>query len=171
MNATVPAGTETFSRVMWSEPARRAAGLRPGWLTAMVAEAQAQVHNGTAPIELPPSSRRRQLRTAVPVPPPCVTNTASQMPPTLQHIEREDLTNMQRLLLLYHQAVQHRLIGSSEAERLTFVALAQHVLSCRPKNEGGLFRHLLKQKRYHCVTQADEDAALQRLKQHVYRRD
>jgi hypothetical protein len=90
------------------------------------------------------------------------------VPPTLQHLEREDLTDIQRVLVLYSQAVQQHLIGSSEAERLTFVALAQHVLSCRPKNEGGLFRHLLKQKRYRCVTQADEDAALQRLKQHLY---
>ena len=72
------------------------------------------------------------------------------------------------MLVLYQQAVQQRWIGSSEAERLTFVALAQHVLSCYPKNAGGLFRHLLKQKRYHCVTQADEDAALQQLKQRLY---
>ena len=96
--------------------------------------------------------------------------TTSLPPPTLQHIEREDLTNIRRLLILYHHAVQQRLIGTSEAERLTFVALAQHVVSCRPKNLGGLFRHLLKQKRYHCVTQADEDAALQRLKQYLYER-
>ncbi len=56
------------------------------------------------------------------------------------------------------------MIGASQAERLASVAFAQLVLSCRLKNEGGLFRHLLKQKRYHCVTQADEDVALQRLK-------
>jgi hypothetical protein len=76
-------------------------------------------------------------------------------------------TDHTRKLLIWNIT---RLIGSSEAERLTFVALAQHVLSCRAKNEGGLFRHLLKQKRYQCVTQADEDAALRRLKQHWYGR-
>jgi hypothetical protein len=92
------------------------------------------------------------------------------VPPTLHHIGREDLTDIERVLVLYRQAVQQRLIGSSEAERLTFVALAQHVLSCRAQNEGGLFRHLLKQKRYHCVTQVDEDVALGRLKQHLYGR-
>lgn len=170
MNATVPAGAESFSGVMWSAPARRVPSLRPGWFVTMVAKAQAQVHNGTAPIEPLAVYRRHQLRAAVPVPQPCVSNTTSQMPPTLQHIERADLMNIQRLLVLYHQAVQHHLIGSSEAERLTFVALAQHVLSCRPRNEGGLFRHLLKQKRYHCVTQTDEDVALQRLKRHLYER-
>ena len=100
-------------------------------------------------------------------PPPSRTTVS---PPTLQHIERADLADIPRVLLLYQQAVQQRLIGASEAERLTFVALAQHVLSCRPKNEGGLFRHLLKQKRYHCVTQADEEMALARLKQHLYGR-
>lgn len=97
--------------------------------------------------------------------------TTSLPPPTLQHIQREDLTDIERVLMLYHHAVQQRLIGASEAERLTFVALAQHVVSCRPKNLGGLFRHLLKQKRYHCVTQADEDAALSCLKQHLYGRE
>jgi hypothetical protein len=164
MPATIPTGAESFSRGVWPVPTRRAVRLRPGWLTAMVAKAQELLHRGLVPMEPRASCQRRQPVTTVPAS-PLPTRTTPSVPPTLQHIEREDLTDIQRVLVLYQQAVQQRLIGSSEAERLTFVALAQHVLSCRPQNEGGLFRHLLKQKRYHCVTQADEDVALQRLKQ------
>ncbi len=172
MKALVPANAESFSNMVWIASPCRPATLRPGWLTAMVTEAQEQLHHGVLPEDTPPPRRRRPPTTAPPAHtlPLSVQTTASLSPPTLQHIEREDLTNIERLLVLYHHAVQHRLIGSSEAERLTFVALAQHVLSCRPKSEGGLFRHLLKQKRYHCVTQADEEAALSRLKQHLYGR-
>jgi hypothetical protein len=143
--------------------------LRPGWLTAMVAEAQDQLRRGLMPLDPREPRQRRHPMTTLAAPSPSTCPSPSS-PPTLQHIERADLTDIERVLELYRQAVQQRLIGSSEAERLTFVALAQHVLSCRPKTEGGLFRHLLKQKRYHCVTQADEDAALQRLKLHWYGR-
>jgi len=143
--------------------------VRPGWLTAMVTEAQEQLQRGLVPLEpRVPCQRRHPL--AAPPAPPQSTHTPPAEPPTLQHIAREDLTDIERVLVLYSQAVQQRLIGSSEAERLTFVALAQHVLSCRATNEGGVFRHLLKQKRYHCVTRADEDAALQRLKPYWYGR-
>jgi hypothetical protein len=60
------------------------------------------------------------------------------------------------------------LIGSSEAERLTFVALAQHVLLYRPENAGGLFHRLLTRRLFHFVTQADEEAAQQHLKRYLY---
>jgi hypothetical protein len=134
-----------------------------------VTEAQEQLQRGLVPLEpRVPCQRRHPM--VIPPAPPQSTCTPPAEPPTLQHIARVDLTDIERVLVLYSQAVQQRLIGSSEAERLTFVALAQHVLSCRATNEGGVFRHLLKQKRYHCVTQADEDAALQQLKQYWYGR-
>ena len=168
MTATVPAGSESFSYMGRRAHPPRAVSRRSGWLTAMVTEAQEQLHRGIQPVEPPMPYYRRQPVTVQPA--PLLTPMPPPLPPTLQHIEREDLTDIQRVLMLYNQAVQQRLIGSSEAERLTFVALAQHVLSCRPKSAGGLFRHLLKQKRYHCVTQADEDVALRQLKQHLYGR-
>jgi hypothetical protein len=169
MPATVPPGAEAFSREVWPAPTRRSGSVRPGWLTAMVTAAQEQLQRGLVPLEPRVPYQRRHPRAAPPAPPHS-TCTPPAEPPTLQHIAREDLIDIERVLVLYSQAVQQRLIGSSEAERLTFVALAQHVLSCRATNEGGVFRHLLKQKRYHCVTQADEDAALQRLKQYWYGR-
>jgi hypothetical protein len=167
MHGPVPTDAEAFSRGSWRARTRRAVRLRPGWLTAMVAEAQDQLRRGLVLLDPREPCQRRPPRMALPSPSTCPSPSS---PPTLQHIERADLTDIERVLVLYRQAVQQRLIGSSEAERLTFVALAQHVLSCRAQNEGGLFRHLLKQKRYQCVTQADEDAALRRLKQHRYGR-
>jgi len=132
----------------------------------MVTEAQEQLHHGLVPQDPRVPCQRRHPMAAPPAPPQS-TRTPLSEPSTLHHIAREDLTDIARVLVLYSQAVQQGLIGSSEAERLTFVALAQHVLSCRATNEGGVFRHLLKQKRYHCVTQADEEVALVRLKQHL----
>jgi hypothetical protein len=80
----------------------------------------------------------------------------------------QDLHDLGRFLTLYEQAVQAGLIGASEADRLTFVALACHVLRSRPQNAGGLFHCLLTRKLSHVVTQADEDAARQRLTQYLY---
>ena len=95
--------------------------------------------------------------------------TQTPMPaPRLQHVTLPDLKDTERLLALYTQSVQAQLIGPSEAERLTFVGLAQHVLAYHPENAGGLFRHLLTRRCFHFVTQEEEDAAQQRLKQHLY---
>jgi hypothetical protein len=79
-----------------------------------------------------------------------------------------DLTDTDRLLVLYAQSVRAKLIGLSEAERLTFVGLAQHVLARHPKNAGGLFRQLLMRRCFHFVTQEEEDVAQQRLRQYFY---
>ena len=68
------------------------------------------------------------------------------------------------MLALYEQAVAAGRIGRTEAERLTFVALAQHVLARRPRSPGGLFMYLLTKRLFHVITQAEEDAAQQRLK-------
>jgi hypothetical protein len=88
--------------------------------------------------------------------------------PTLRNILLQDLKDTGRLLDLYAQATQAEIMSGSEAERLTFVGLAQHVLACHPENVGGLFRQLLTRRCFHFVTQEDEDAAHQRLKQHLY---
>lgn len=88
------------------------------------------------------------------------------LPPTLRNISLHDLRNTKRLLALYAQAVKAGLIGSAEADRLAFVALAQHVLTYRPDNAGGLFTQLLRKRHFDYITQDDEDLALRRLKRH-----
>ena len=91
--------------------------------------------------------------------------------PRLHQVSLADLQDSTRLLRLYEQAVQRHLIGPSEAERLSFVALAQHVLAYRPANPGGLFVQLLRQRRFVVITQDEEDRAQQRLKRHWYEPD
>jgi hypothetical protein len=141
----------------------------PGVLSALFAQIREELRNGTAaPLEPVPAITvkplpRPQAKTALPVPVP-----EASAPPTLGNITFLDLGQTDRLLALYEQAVAQGVIGASEAERLTFVALAQHVLRYRPDNAGGLFRQLLRSRRYQVITQADEDAALQRLKGFLY---
>jgi hypothetical protein len=86
----------------------------------------------------------------------------------LAHVVLPDLQDMERLLILYDQAVQGNLIGSAEAHGLAFVALAQHVLHFRPVKPGGLFRQLLHQQRFDFITQEEEDSARRRLNAYVY---
>ena len=94
--------------------------------------------------------------------------TGSLPSPVLRNIRLRDLKDTIQLLDFYAQASHAGLIGNSEAERLTFVGLAQHVLTYRPENAGGLFRQLLGRGHFHFVTQEDEDAAQRRLKHHLY---
>ena len=89
-------------------------------------------------------------------------------PPTLHHITLADLRDTTRVLRLYTQAIAAQLVQQTEAERLLFVALAQHVLARQPKNPGGLFMHLLTHRLFHVITQAEEEAAQQRLKRVLY---
>jgi hypothetical protein len=93
---------------------------------------------------------------------------AALPPPTLRHIRIEDLQDTDRLLQLHKQAVSAGLLSGSEADRLTFVALAQHVLSYRPDNPGGLFIQLLRKRSFDYLTQDDEDRAQRRLKRALY---
>lgn len=161
-----------------------ACGGAPGVLTALFTKARTAVREGRAPrVEAGPIVQRK-----VPVPrpqvsrvslsqptPETVTDEAQESisecplsPPTLRHITVQDLRETERLLLLYEQAVNAGLIGPVEADRLTFVALAQHVLAYRPDNAGGLFTQLLRKRQFEYVTQDDEDSAQRRLKHFLY---
>jgi hypothetical protein len=88
--------------------------------------------------------------------------------PTLKHIIPPDLSDTGRLLTLFDEAQASGLIGGSEHERLTFVALAERARLVGNKNPPGLFAKLLRQKLYHFITEADEDRAHKRLKEHLY---
>jgi hypothetical protein len=140
-----------------------ASGEPAGRLSALVRQAQEQIRAGLLPrceeprIEQRPATVRAHLR------PPAAPAPVTQ-PPNVQHITRQDLREMDRLLCLYQQAVDKGWIGSAEADRLTFVALAQHVLLYRAQNPGGLLHRLLTKRLFHYVTQEDEDQALARLK-------
>jgi hypothetical protein len=166
-----PAPPDSHQQLPTEENNQEPAASRPtGILSTLFAQARECLRTGTA---LPVDSEPVIART-VPAPTreePRSTPGLTQTPmptPQLQHVTLPDLKDTERLLALYAQSVQAKLIGPSEAERLTFVGLAQHVLAYHPENAGGLFRHLLTQRCFHFVTQEEEDAAQQRLKQHLY---
>ena len=76
----------------------------------------------------------------------------------------EDLKDTGRLLDLLRQAIDRGLIGSSEADRLRFVAAAEHALAVGTANPPGLFAYLVRGRCWRYITQADEDRANARIK-------
>jgi hypothetical protein len=128
--------------------------LRTG--TSLLTES-APVLTSTAAADVKVTHRATPRRTVAPT-----------SPPHLQHVLSRDLQDIERLLVLHVQAVQTNLIGPSEADRLAFVALAHHVLHFRPANPGGLFLQPLRQRRFHLITQEEEDRAQQSLKRYCY---
>ena len=90
----------------------------------------------------------------------------AKSPPTLRHITLQDLHHTDRLLTLCQEATREGLLTGSEASRLQFVAMAEHVLARPTRNPGGLFAALLRQRLWQVITQPEEDAARRRL--HAY---
>lgn len=88
--------------------------------------------------------------------------------PTLRDVTSGDLRDTGRLLELHAQAVAVGLLGTSERERLLFVAAAEHARSVGTKNPPGLFMQLVRSKLWSFITQDDEDRANARLKAHLF---
>ena len=84
--------------------------------------------------------------------------------PRLEDVLLEDLKDTARLLDLLAQAVSRGLVSTSEADRLRFVASAEHALSIGQGNPAGLFMHLVRGKSWRYLTQEDEDRANARIK-------
>ncbi len=107
-----------------------------------------------------------------PAPAPVTSPTASGPPelppPRLDDIRPEDLQDAGRLLELHGQAVSRRLVGSSEGDRLKFVALAEHARSVGRSNPPGLFSALLRRGAWSFITQGEEDSARRKLKAHLW---
>ena len=90
--------------------------------------------------------------------------------PDLRNVSPEDLSSTERLLGLFGQATKQGLLPDSEAGLLRFVGAAEHARTIGTRNPCGLFVHLVRRKRWEFITQADEDAALARIKRHRYGR-
>ena len=84
--------------------------------------------------------------------------------PILAEVRIEDLKDTGRLLDLLGQAIDRKLVGSSEADRLKFVAAAEHALAIGQGNPPGLFAYLLRGACWRYITQGDEDRANARIK-------
>jgi hypothetical protein len=102
--------------------------------------------------------------------PPSPTVPSSTVPapalpaPKLADVRIEDLKDTGRLLDLLGQAIERKLLGTSEADRLKFVALAEHALAIGKENPPGLFAYLLRGGCWRYITQGDEDRANARIK-------
>jgi len=88
--------------------------------------------------------------------------------PDLRDIRAEDLKDTGRLLALHEQAVSRGLIGPSEADRLRFVAAAEHARAIGSVNPPGLFALLVRGRHWDYLTQDDEDVAGVRLKRYLF---
>jgi hypothetical protein len=64
--------------------------------------------------------------------------------------------------------VNEGVIGTSENDRLRFVAAAEHARVIGTQNPPGLFVRLVRGKLWNYLTQDDEDAANSRLKRHLF---
>jgi hypothetical protein len=84
--------------------------------------------------------------------------------PTLSDVRIEDLKDTGRLLDLLGQAIDRKQIGSSEADRLKFLAAAEHALAIGQGNPPGLFAYLVRGSCWRYITQGDEDRANARIK-------
>jgi hypothetical protein len=88
--------------------------------------------------------------------------------PTLNDVRVEDLKDTGRLLVLLAPAIARDLVGTSEADRLRFVAAAEHALTVGKGNPPGLFIYLIRGRLWRYLTQEDEDRASRRLKLHQF---
>jgi hypothetical protein len=84
--------------------------------------------------------------------------------PTLDDVRIEDLKDTGRLLDLHRQAIDRKLVGSSEADRLKFFAAAEHAMAIGKGNPPGLFAWLVRNGCWRYLTGADEDRANTRIK-------
>jgi len=85
--------------------------------------------------------------------------------PRLSDVQRRDLSSADRLAALFEEAGSRGLIGRSEADRLRFFAAAARASRLACRNPGGFFAAIVRRGLWHVINQADEDLAVQRLKQ------
>jgi hypothetical protein len=102
-------------------------------------------------------------------PSPDKSATPSVLPvPNLADVRTEDLRDVGRTLELHRQAVARGQVGSSENDRLKFVALAEYARDIGTVNPGGLFALLVRRGAWHFARQAEEDVARRKLREHLH---
>jgi hypothetical protein len=101
-------------------------------------------------------------------PAPAGMKPVSAIPaPTLNDVQVEDLKDTGRTLQLYDQAIDRKLVTSSEADRMRFVGAAEHALAIGKANPPGLFAWIVRGRCWRYLTGEDEDRANARVKAHI----
>lgn len=117
--------------------------------------------------ELPSGAKDQKPGFARPEPGVCNETTKKPQKPDLRDVKPQDLADTGRLLALYEQARTEKFVAG-DGDRLRFVSAAEHARTIGTRNPCGLFVHLVRHKLWHFATNADEDAANARLKQHLF---
>jgi len=85
--------------------------------------------------------------------------------PRLEDVRPEDLGDAERLIELHRQAAARGLVGVSEADRLKFVAAAEHARAVGRRNPCGLFARIVARGWWHFATLGEEERAARRLRE------
>ena len=93
------------------------------------------------------------------------TDPTSSHQVSLQDIRSEDLADTEAVMDLYRQAHEAGLSGRGEREKLEFVAMVERARA-HGRRPGALFTWLLRERRSEFITQADEDRAIERLREY-----
>lgn len=79
---------------------------------------------------------------------------------------QQDLGSTERLLVLHGEAVARGLAPAGERGVLELVSLAEHARRYGTTNPPGLFAKLLRDQKWHFITQDDEELARARFRAH-----
>jgi len=97
---------------------------------------------------------------------------ASQPPqdlktPTWDNIILQDLTNDDRSMALFQQAVDRGFLTSTTHDQVEFFTAIAHTTCVAMTNPGGFLRVIVEQGLWHHLTNTEEDAALKRLNRYL----
>jgi hypothetical protein len=78
--------------------------------------------------------------------------------PRLSDVQPQDLHDPARTVALFAQAERQGLVTRSEADKLNFLAAAEHAKRIATRNVGGLFATIVRKRFYKVISHEDEDA-------------
>jgi len=84
--------------------------------------------------------------------------------PRLSNIQACDLRSVERIQVLFEEAVARRLLKGTPAGRLRFFAAAARAARLGSRNPCGFFAAIVRHGLWHVISQADEDRAIEYLR-------
>lgn len=87
--------------------------------------------------------------------------------PSIRNVKPADLKDVGRLLRLFEEAAKVGLIAHTDLDRQRFVGAAEHACAVGKSNPCGLFVWLVRNKRWHHITERDDHTAQVRMKTFV----
>jgi hypothetical protein len=119
--------------------------------------------SGLSESELEPSSTYKHQKPATRRPPGIFGKPPNPQEPNLRNVIEADLRDVGRLEKLFREAARRGVVPETESGFYDFVALAERAKRVG-RNPCALFAKLVRAGRFDFVTNADEDAALRRVR-------